>query len=156
MKPFSYSRCATRIAVRLLIRSLREASCCSVEVVKGADGRRVYGFSATSETVAVTPRIASATATAVASSTWRTLAVTSEPSSAKSRPVATRSPSSAASRALKDSEPRAKSPTMSQYCAALKAIRSRSRSTTMRVTTDCTRPADRPWRTLRHSTGDTS
>ncbi len=40
--------------------------------------------------------------------------------------------------------------------AAEKAIRSRSRSTTSRVATDCTRPADSPARTLRHSTGETS
>ena len=49
-----------------------------------------------------------------------------------------------------------KSPSTSQYDARRNAIRSRSRSTTMRVATDCTRPADRPWRTLRHSTGETS
>ena len=40
--------------------------------------------------------------------------------------------------------------------AARNAMRSRSRSTTSLVATDCTRPADRPCRTLRHSTGDTS
>ena len=45
---------------------------------------------------------------------------------------------------------------MSQYDAARNAMRSRSRSTTSRVATDCTRPADRPCRTLRHSTGETS
>ena len=36
------------------------------------------------------------------------------------------------------------------------AIRSRSRSTTMRVATDCTRPADSPGSTFFHSTGLTS
>jgi hypothetical protein len=35
-------------------------------------------------------------------------------------------------------------------------MRSRSRSTTRRVATDWTRPADRPWETLRHSTGEIS
>ena len=43
-----------------------------------------------------------------------------------------------------------------EYEAERNAIRSRSRSTTRRVATDCTRPAERPARTLRHSTGDTS
>ena len=47
-------------------------------------------------------------------------------------------------------------PAMSQYSAATNAIRSRSRSTTSRVATDCTRPAERPFITLRQSTGETS
>ena len=51
MKPFSYRVCATRIACRDENRSLRLASCCSVDVVNGAAGRRVYGFSSTEETV---------------------------------------------------------------------------------------------------------
>jgi hypothetical protein len=45
---------------------------------------------------------------------------------------------------------------MSQYDAVRKAIRSRSRSTTKRVATDCTRPADRPDMTFFHNTGETS
>ena len=45
---------------------------------------------------------------------------------------------------------------MSQYDAATNAIRSRSRSTTRRMAGLCTRPADRPRFTFRHSTGDTS
>ena len=35
-------------------------------------------------------------------------------------------------------------------------MRSRSRSTTRRVATDCTRPAERPVMTFFHSTGETS
>ena len=35
-------------------------------------------------------------------------------------------------------------------------MRSRSRSTTSRVATDCTRPADSPCITFRQSTGETS
>ena len=46
--------------------------------------------------------------------------------------------------------------TISQYGARLNAMRLRSRSTIRRVATDCTRPADRPGPTLRHSTGDSS
>ena len=40
--------------------------------------------------------------------------------------------------------------------AARNAIRSRSRSTTSRVATDCTRPADSLGMTFFHSTGETS
>ena len=45
---------------------------------------------------------------------------------------------------------------MSQYLAARNAIRSRSRSTTSLVATDCTRPAERPDITFFHRTGLTS
>ena len=40
-----------------------------------------------------------------------------------------------------------------QYSTATKARISRSRSTTRRTATDCTRPADSPARTLRQSSG---
>ena len=50
----------------------------------------------------------------------------------------------------------AKVPSMSQYSAVWKAIRCRSRSTTIRVATDCTRPADSLGSTFFHSTGETS
>ncbi len=43
-----------------------------------------------------------------------------------------------------------------QYSAEVNAIRSRSRSTTRRVATDCTRPADSLGMTFFHSTGETS
>ena len=45
---------------------------------------------------------------------------------------------------------------MSQYVAERNAIRCRSRSTTIRVATDCTRPADSFGMTFFHSTGETS
>ena len=45
---------------------------------------------------------------------------------------------------------------MSQYSAATNAIRSRSRSTTSRVATDCTRPAESRGMTFFQSTGETS
>ena len=44
----------------------------------------------------------------------------------------------------------------SQYDAETNAMRSRSRSTTMRVAADCTRPAEVPWPTLRRVTSETS
>ena len=40
-----------------------------------------------------------------------------------------------------------------QYSRAVNARISRSRSTTIRTATDCTRPADRPPRTLRDRSG---
>lgn len=52
--------------------------------------------------------------------------------------------------------PVAKVPVRSQYSADRKAMRSRSRSTTSRVATDCTRPADSRGMTFFHRTGETS
>jgi len=154
MYPFSYSAWASRIVSREESRSLREASCWSVEVVNGAAGLRRYGLDSTDETVpsVTTPAIA----VALASSRCTAADVRSAPSSPKSRPVATRAPSTAARRASKDSSPRAKRAVTSQYEADRNAMRSRSRSTTRRVATDCTRPADRPGPILRHSSGETS
>ncbi len=138
---------------------MRLASCCSVEVVNGAAGRRVYGRSCTERTATAAFAMPAATASAIAWSRCTTSLVRSSPVSAKSRPVATRRPSTPTRRAVKldaGSPWGETSATTSQYDAARKAIRSRSRSTTSRVATDCTRPADRPWRTLRQSTGLTS
>ena len=52
--------------------------------------------------------------------------------------------------------PASKEPSRSQYDAVRNAMRSRSRSTTSRVATDCTRPADRPDMIFFQSTGETS
>ena len=49
----SYSCCAVRMVLAVLIDSLRTASCCMVEVVKGALGRRERLRLDTAETVAV-------------------------------------------------------------------------------------------------------
>ena len=95
----------------------------------------------------------------------------SSPTELKSRPWATRRPSTEINvapneRGLALSAPRessassrvrvANSASRSQYWAARKAIRSRSRSTTRRVATDWTRPADSLGMTFFHSTGETS
>ena len=50
----------------------------------------------------------------------------------------------------------AKVPSTSQYPAELNRIRARSRSTTMRVATLCTRPAESLGMTFFHRTGETS
>ena len=89
------------MACLLLRRSLREASCCSVEVVKGAAGLRVYGFSSTRVTVNSACSSPSASARAEAASRTATSALLTWPRSSKSRPVATRAPSRVVSRALK-------------------------------------------------------
>ena len=84
----------------------------------------------------------------------------SSPVEPKSRPCATRLPSTATSDAgnADRSSPRtgANSASRSQYCEPRNAIRSRSRSTTSRMATDCTRPADSRGMTFFHSTGETS
>ena len=79
----------------------------------------------------------------------------------KSLPVAIRSPFSATRVALNVRGPSpafatARVARMSQYSAVRKAIRCRSRSTTIRVATDCTRPAESLGMTFFHSTGETS
>lgn len=52
--------------------------------------------------------------------------------------------------------PVANFPVRSQYSAERKAMRSRSRSTTSRVATDWTRPAESFGMTFFHRTGETS
>ena len=82
------ARCALK-------RSLRPASCCSVDVMNGAAGERRKGRSVTDFTVKVCPVRASATEVASSSPSTRTspLALCS-PSSSKSLPVATAVPPS--------------------------------------------------------------
>jgi hypothetical protein len=80
----------------------------------------------------------------------------------KSRPDAIRSPLREINVAEKPRGPsagasrNARSATMSQYSAERNAMRCFSRSTTIRVATDCTRPADSFGMTFFHSTGETS
>ena len=102
MWPFSYSRWATRMVVCEENRSLRLASCCSVEVMNGAAGERRYGFSSTERTAKLASASPSARERTVgSSSTTDSVAALplSRPSGPKSRPAATRRPSRATSRA---------------------------------------------------------
>ncbi len=88
-------------------RSLRPASCCSVDVINGGYGRRVYGFSSTDATFSWAPANPVASAVAPTSSSTTTSGAVSPPllrswpSESKSRPVATREPSTEVSRAVK-------------------------------------------------------
>ena len=80
----------------------------------------------------------------------------SVPAWLKSSPVATwRSPISTR-RAAKGCDSAEKRPSTLYQLAERNRMRSRSRSTTIRVATLCTRPAERPLATLRQSTGETS
>ncbi len=76
------------------------------------------------------------------------------PSSPKSRPRAIRLPSTETSLAV--NAPGSSVASRSHHSAATNAIRSRSRSTIIRVATDWTRPAESPVITFFQSTGDTS
>src|SRR5688500_14817367 len=163
MKPFSYSRCATDIVEDALQPSLREASCCSVVVRNGGYGERRYGLDSTERTAYDVSCSPSTSASARDRSRWTVLPSAedlSRPSGPKSEPRATRAPSTEVSLAgnIRCScfEPASKVPSRSQYDACRKRIRSRSLSTTSRVATDCTRPAERPDMTFFHSTGETS
>src|SRR3954463_3297002 len=81
------------------IRSLREASCCSVEVVNGAAGLRVYGLVSSEATENGDDARLATRLVATASSTCTTSADFRVPLSAKSRPDATRRPFTEESRA---------------------------------------------------------
>ena len=80
------------------------------------------------------------------------------PCSSKSLPVATVAPPRATSVAPKPAGVPAwvKVPSTPHQVAERNRMRARSRSTTMRVATLWTRPAESFGMTLRHSTGDTS
>ena len=128
--------------------------------MKGAAGERRKGFSVTEPTLKERPTSAVATEVASSSPSSRTVpSVVCTPSSLKSLPVATVAPPRATRVAPKP--PLAASgcekvPSTPHQVAEWKRMRARSRSTTMRVATLCTRPADSLGITLRHSTGDTS
>ena len=127
--------------------------------MKGAAGERRKGRSVTERTVKDCPASAAATEVASSSPSRRTEpCVVCTPSSLKSLPVATVEPPRATSVAPKGAGAAvcSKVPSMPHQVAELKRMRARSRSTTMRVATLWTRPAESLGMTLRHSTGETS
>ena len=120
-----------------------------VEVVNGGDGRRLRSLAPTSVTCSEPPaacwmraRAASASSPLVMVNSRFLLSVTNF------------LPSSFDRRAVNPCDGCATSASIDQYSWALKASISSSRSTIMRNAGDCTRPADSPRCTLRHSTGD--
>ena len=110
------------------------ASCCNVEVVKGAAGDFFAGFFSKLDTEKEAELFCSKNAFASASllNTFGSFALNTCPldvvNSASTLKVA----------------------------SELKSLISRSRSTISRTETDCTRPAESPPLTLRHTTGDNS
>src|SRR3954453_1102514 len=120
--------------------SLRAASCCSVEVVNGGGGFLEKGLVSTEETV---NRPASTTAFAASAS--------------PGLPMVSRSiflPSSCARRAVKLCPSLSKAAVIDQYSCGRKISISRSRSTTSRSATDCTRHADLKPGSLRQRMGE--
>ena len=100
------------------MRSLRPASCCRVEVVNGAAGRRVYGFVSSDVTVSASFAVPlSASDSEVACASSRTTAFDEDlswPRSSKSRPVATFVSSTESRRALNGVPPPASARVMSR------------------------------------------
>ena len=133
----SYSRWAIDIVRFGLNDSLRLASCWRVEVVNGGAGDRFWVRTPILRTTGFASRSAATCRSAVASS---------ETSSA-SPSIRTSSAANVSPAAV------ARIASIVQYSRAVKASISRSRSTTSRTATDWTRPADRPPRTLRDSSG---
>ena len=88
------------------MRNLRDASCCKVEVVKGAAGRRVDGFASTEVTSMSTDSDFICSASDVASASVRTrTSFLSTPRSLKLSPVAIRFPSRLSNLASKFGSP---------------------------------------------------
>ena len=127
--------------------------------MNGAAGERRKGRSVTALTVKAPPT--SAVAREVASSSARTrtsLLPVRSPCSSKSLPVAMAVPPSPTSAAPNPDGASAfvNVPSTPHQVAERKRMRARSRSTTIRVATLWTRPAESRGMTFRQSTGDTS
>src|SRR3989338_5121808 len=120
--------------------SLREASCCRVEVVTGGGGVRRAGFFSTEATLKLQACTA-ARAPPARASVFRSN-------------LESFLPSCLTSRARKGSDPAETSASTVQYSWVRKRSISSSRSTISRRATDCTRPAERLPGSLRHSTGE--
>src|SRR5450759_3678452 len=139
-----------------LKRSLRPASCCRVDVMNGGAGDRRNGLWVIDFTAKGAPSRAAANPTTEPEEV-------SAPVSSKSRPDANDTPSTATSDAVNEvgipslaGELVVKVPSRPHQSAERNFIRARSRSTTMRVATLWTRPADSRGMIFFHRTGDTS
>jgi hypothetical protein len=118
--------------------SLRLASCCSVEVMKGGAGFRRRSPRVTDFTVQTAP--------------WRA-AITARVAASSGR--AAFSPRTSLRLAMKSGGFLPLSLACSdQYSTGTKAAISRSRSVRRRTATDCTRPADSPRRIFSHRSGE--
>ena len=121
--------------------SLREASCCSVDVVKGGVGLRLWLPRSIPSTMNSASRIRAAARSAA--------------SAVSTASLLSSFPSRRFSRAVKGMPlPAAMSASTVQYSFGVKASISLSRSQISRSATDCTRPAERLPGSLRHRIGD--
>ena len=137
----SYSFCAVRIVRCALNPSFRDASCCIVDVVKGAAGRRRVGLLTTFFTI----KLAASTVA---------FAVLADVSLFKAN-FSSFSPLSVVSFAINVFAAEFLSlASMDQYSSELNFSISSSRSQISRRATDCTRPADFEPGSLRQRTGD--
>ena len=134
----SYSRWAIDIVRFGLKRSLRLASCWRVEVVNGGAGDRFWVRTPTLRTTGCASRSAVDVPLGgrLVGDVERLAVDPDELGGERRRPSAV-----------------ARIASIVQYSRAVNASISRSRSTTSRTATDWTRPADRPPRTLRDSSG---
>ena len=132
---------------RALKPSLRAASCCSVEVVKGGAGLRRRCLRSIAST-RNSPPSAGPAAARMARSTSRAAV------SLVKLNCSTFWPRYSSSFSGKDCELCAPSPSMVQYSCTTNAPISSSRSQIMRSAGLCTRPADSPRRTFFHSSGE--
>ena len=136
---------------------MRLASCWRVAVVNGGYGLRFDRFSRRLTTV----KVASANRARSASARSRSSRTTLRPGlrapvrSSKSRPRAIATPSRAARSAVKAPPSAARCARRRHQAPLRKARRSRSRSTSRRTATDCTRPAERPGLIFFHRSGET-
>ena len=121
--------------------SLRDASCCRVEVVKGGAGRRRTRLVSIFDTAQSAARMRLAVCIAMASSV-RLILFSLLPSKWVMRAVRL------------SSFPVWKIVSTDQYSCAVKASISASRWQIRRKATDCTRPAEREPGSLRHKTGE--
>ena len=125
--------------------------------MKGGCGLCVRGVDAIETILTSAPRSAPATAVAAGSLSTCTDAFSSScPDASKFFPVASEEPLIDSSVASKVALLARSVAVTSNQVAEVKAIRSRSRSQTSRMATDCTRPAERALSTARQSTGETS
>ena len=121
--------------------SLRDDSCCRVEVVNGAGGLRLTRLRSTVPTLkspASTAALAASASASLARSNWSSFL-----------------PFRCVSLAVNGAPPGVvNSASIVQYSRLRNASISASRSQISRSATDCTRPADRLPGSLRHRTGD--
>ena len=136
----SYSPCTTCMVREEVKFSFRLASCCRVEVVKGGAGAFLRCFFLTEVMVKADFSISFTALSAL--SLFLISAFLPERVARRAR-----------SGSFSFLPPVSKPALISQYSSGIKSSISCSRSATMRTATLCTRPADRPFFTLAHSSG---